>query len=139
MDLSGTPLLVRLVAAVNDRNLDALVECFAEDYVNQTPAHPARGFAGREQVRRNWATILDAVPDLTARVTDLARDGNAVWSEWEMDGTRRDGSAHAMRGVVIFTINGDHIRSARFYLEPRDDSPRDVNAAIDAALGVSRP
>lgn len=44
----------RLLQATNGRDLDALVACFAEDYVNDTPAHPARGFRGSAQVRRNW-------------------------------------------------------------------------------------
>ena len=36
----------RLVQATNDHDLEALVDCFAVDYVNETPAHPARGFRG---------------------------------------------------------------------------------------------
>lgn len=32
-------LLARLVAAVNDHDLDGVVACFAGDYVNETPAH----------------------------------------------------------------------------------------------------
>ena len=48
-------VLTRLVAAINDHDLDALEACFTVDYVNHTPAHPARGFVGRDQVARNWA------------------------------------------------------------------------------------
>src|SRR4051812_40894700 len=47
-------LVDRLVQATNDHDLDGLVACFAADYENATPAHPARSFRGREQVRRNW-------------------------------------------------------------------------------------
>jgi ketosteroid isomerase-like protein len=83
--------LARLVTAVNDHDLEALVGLFATDYVNQTPVHPARSFTGKEQVRRNWDTIFAAVPDLSASVTAQAVVGDAVWTEWEMEGTRRDG------------------------------------------------
>ena len=124
----------RLVQATNDHDLDAIVECFATDYVNETPAHPQRGFHGREQVRRNWTAILGGVPDITARVIAAALDGNRVWTEWEMSGTRRDGAPHAMAGVVIFGVYGDRIASARFYLEPVEASGGDVDVAIDRLI-----
>jgi ketosteroid isomerase-like protein len=113
-------LVERLADATNDHDLDAIVACFAPDYVNETPAHPERGFHGPEQVRRNWAQILGGVPDISARVLALVVDGNNVWSEWEMAGTRRDGAPHLMRGVIIFVVDDGLIRAARFYLEPVD-------------------
>lgn len=124
-------IVERLVAVTNAHDLEALVDCFAPDYVNEAPAHPARGFRGREQVRRNWTTIFDAVPDITTRVIAAAVDGDRVWSEWEMTGTRRDGTPHAMAGVIIFGVAGNQIVSARFYLEPVDTAGGDVDAAID--------
>jgi len=120
----------RLVAAVNAHDLDALAGCFGPGYVNHTPAHPLRGFRGRGQVRRNWAAIFAGVPDIAARVTANAADGERVFTEWEMSGTRRDGTPHAMAGVIIFSIRGDQIVSARFYLEPVESASGDVNAAI---------
>jgi len=53
---------------------------------------------GPEQVRRNWTQIFAAVPHLTAAMPGLAEatgpDGeNLVWTEWQMSGSRRDGSA----------------------------------------------
>jgi ketosteroid isomerase-like protein len=128
-------VLHRLERASDEHDLDALVECFAADYVNETPAHPARGFRGREQVRENWRQILAGVPDLRARVLRFAADGDTVWSEWEMSGTRRDGAAHLLRGVIIFVSAGERIVSARFYLEPVDTSGTDVNAAVRSAVG----
>jgi ketosteroid isomerase-like protein len=127
-------VLRRLERATDEHNLDTLVDCFATDYVNDTPAHPARGFRGREQVRENWRQILAGVPDLRARVLRSVVDGGTVWSEWEMSGTRRDGSPHLMRGVILFGIADDCIVSARFYLEPVDTSGTDVNAAVRAVV-----
>lgn len=124
----------RLLAATQDHDVDALVECFAPDYVNETPAHPLRGFTGREQVRQNWSAIFAGVPDITTRVVASAVDGRTVWTEWEMSGTRRDGVAHAMAGVIIFTVQDDRIVSARFYLEPVEQSSGDVSAAVARAL-----
>ena len=120
MTSSAEDVVRRLAQATNDHDLDAIVACFTADYVNETPVHPARGFQGREQVRRNWAQILGGVPDITARVLAVVATGETVWSEWEMAGTRRDGAPHLMRGVIIFVVADALIRGARFYLEPVD-------------------
>lgn len=120
----------RLIAATNEHDLDSLALCFAEDYLNETPVHPARGFRGRPQVRRNWEQIFAFVPDLSARVIRLAVRDDAVWTEWEMSGTRRDGSAHRLRGVIIFGVVDDLIQWARFYLEPLDLGDANVDDAV---------
>jgi ketosteroid isomerase-like protein len=129
----------RLLTATNDHDIDALVDCFAAEYVNETPAHPLRDFRGRDQVRRNWTSIFAGVPDITAGVTMSAVAGNKVWTEWEMSGTRRDGALHAMAGVIIFGVQDDRIVSARFYLEPVERSSGDVNAAVEGAMGAPAP
>jgi ketosteroid isomerase-like protein len=134
--MDGHALIQRLVQAVNDHDLEGVVSCFSDEYVNETPAHPARGFRGREQVRRNWDQIFAFVPDMRATVLHCTVDDNMVWTEWEMAGTRRDGSAHLMRGVVMFRVS-DHIDRARFYLEPVDDGLASVDDAIREQ--VARP
>jgi len=131
---SSRAVIDRLLKATNDHDLDALVDCFAADYVNETPAHPLRGFTGSEQVRLNWRQILAAVPDLLAEVTSRAEEGNTTWTEWQMSGTRGDGNAHLMRGVIIFTVLDDRISAARFYLEPVETSSGDINAAVHAHI-----
>ncbi len=123
-------LIERLRQATNDHDLDAIAACFALDYDNQTPVHPARGFCGRDQVRRNWEQILAFVPDLHAEVLARATDGATAWTEWVMRGTRLDGTAHEMRGVIIFGVDGGLATWARFYLEPVD--PLDVGTVDDA-------
>ena len=125
----------RLVRATNDHDLNALVSCFAEDYENQTPAHPSRGFRGKAQVRRNWEQIFAFVPDLRAEVTRSTVDGDVVWTEWEMTGTRRDGSPHGMRGVVIFGVGDGVAQWARFYVEPVDHSDMTVDDAVREQVG----
>ena len=123
-------MLRRLVNATNDHDLDSLADCFAPDYRNETPVHPARGFQGRDQVRKNWEQIFAFVPDITADVVRSTADGDTIWSEWEMRGTRPDGSPHLMRGVIIFDVHDGQARAARFYLEPVDDDAGNVDEAV---------
>ncbi|EID80544.1 hypothetical protein W59_07559, partial [Rhodococcus opacus RKJ300 = JCM 13270] len=108
----------------------------ASDYLNETPAHPARGFTGSEQVRRNWTEIFGGVPDLRARVLRWAVDGDTIWGEWEMVGTRRDGHPHLMRGVIVFGVDDGRAKWSRFYLEPVDDSPVGVEPTVHAQVGA---
>lgn len=118
----------RLVQAVNGHDLEGLVSCFADDYVNETPVHPQRGFTGSDQVRTNWTQIFAGVPDIEAAVLCRAESDDQVWTEWEMSGTRsEDDGPFLMRGVVIFGISGDTISSARFYLEPAEEVSGDVD------------
>ncbi len=128
------PMVERLLRATNDHDLEALVDCFASDYRNETPAHPERGFTGGTQVRKNWEQIFANVPDITAQVLRSAVDGHTVWTEWEMRGTRRDGMEHLMRGVVIFGVDNGRAAWARFYLEPVEAGGGDVNAAVRRAV-----
>ena len=86
-------MVERLARTTNAHDMDGLVDCFAADYRNETPVHPDRGFTGRDQVRRNWRQIFAAVPDLQATVLRSAVTDDTVWSEWEMTGTRQDGTA----------------------------------------------
>ena len=122
------PVLDQLLTAINAHELEAMVSCFAEDYTNETPVHPPRGFRGQEQVRRNWSQIFAAVPNIQASVVRSSLDGDTLWTEWELAGDRADGTRFLMRGVVIFGVTGQTIASARFYLEPVEDTSGDVNA-----------
>jgi ketosteroid isomerase-like protein len=137
MTAATARMVERLRDATNAHDLDALVNCFAEDYRNDTPAHPQRSFNGRAQVRSNWEQIFAAVPDIRASVLATAVDGDVIWSEWEMRGTRRDGAAHLMRGVIVFGVRGDRAAWARFYLEPVDPSVDDASAAVRQIIGAS--
>ncbi len=123
----GAHVLERLFRALNEHDLEGLVACFADDYVNETPVHPLRGFTGNEQVRHNWTQIFAGAPDLRAELPRQIVDGDTTWTEWEMSGTRVDGIPFLMRGVVIFRIADDEIASARFYLEPVEETSGDVD------------
>ncbi|HEX5506425.1 MAG TPA: nuclear transport factor 2 family protein, partial [Thermomicrobiales bacterium] len=81
---SGPAALVeRLRGAIDGHDLDALAACFAPDYRSEFPAHPDRAFSGHAQMRRNWAQIFAAVPDIAATLVGCAVVGDTAWAEWE--------------------------------------------------------
>jgi ketosteroid isomerase-like protein len=144
MDIRGTEggpaaMVERLCAATNAHDLEAVVSCFANGYRNETPAHPERGFTGRDQVRRNWEQIFAAVPDITAELLRSAVDGETAWTEWEHRGTKHDGSQHLMRGVVIFGVRGGEAEWARFYLEPVHADGDNADAALRRHFAAGGP
>ena len=134
----------RMFQAARTHDLDAMVAEFVEDYVNTTPNHPARSFTGRAQVRSNWSALFAGIPDLQVEVRDAATGADGkVWVEWESHGTRRGGLAVEQAGVAIFSLRGDRLSAARFYLEPVERDTGDVNAAVRSVAGAgpegSRP
>lgn len=64
--------------------------------------------------------------------------GDTVWSEWEMPGTRRDGTAHLMRGVILFGVTAGRASWARFYLEPVQAGGGSIDSAVAAQLRGAR-
>ncbi len=130
-----TEVVERLRDVSNAHDVEGIVACFAADYRNETPLHPARGFVGREQVRRNWREILAAIPDISTGIVASIADGDTVWSEWEHRGTRPDGSAHLMRGVIVFGVRDGVIATARFFLEPVEDAGGGIDAAVQRLVG----
>lgn len=129
--MHGPESMVRqLLEVTNRHDLEGIVACFDDEYENATPVHPARSFRGREQVRRNWTQILGGIPDMEAEILDGRYDAETAWTEWEMRGTRPDGSPALMRGVMIFTVPGNLITGCRFYLEPVDPGTGTVDEHI---------
>lgn len=126
--------LQKLQAAVNAHDLDAIAGCFAPDYVNETPVHPARSFVGAAQVRANWSMILTGLPDLRSTFVRSAEHGDEVWAEIELSGTRPDGVPQSLRGVTVFGVDGGVAHWARFYLEPVDADATPVDAHIARTL-----
>jgi ketosteroid isomerase-like protein len=110
----------RLEKAINDRDLEGLVDLFHEDVSVEYPAHPSRDFRGGDQIWRNWAPIMAMLVDFKATVVRSNVDGNSAWIEWLWQGTQVDGSPGDMAGIIIHDITDGKISHVRFYLEPVD-------------------
>jgi hypothetical protein len=91
-------------------------------------------------VRKKWAQIFASVGGVQAAVLRRAQSDDQVWTEWEMSGTRcEEGGPFLMRGVVISGIRGDVISSARFYLEPAEETSGDVDAHTRRVVSGNEP
>jgi hypothetical protein len=131
----ATKVLERLRDAQNRHDLDAFVACFDPDYRSTQPAHPDRAFAGREQVRQNWAEVFAGVPDLHAELLRSVQEGDTWWAEWHWHGTRVDGSRLDMRGVTIFGVRGDRVAWGRLYLEEVEAAGQGIEQAVQQMAG----
>jgi ketosteroid isomerase-like protein len=114
----GRELAERLAAAMNAHDIDAFVDCFAEDYDSRQPAHPDRAFRGREQVRENWSSIFAGVPDFHADLVRLDVVGDVAWSEWRWHGNQTTGGTLEIAGVIVLGIPAGRVAWARLYVEP---------------------
>ena len=127
-------VLERLRHALNRRDLDAMLECFDPDYRSEQPAHPNRGFGGKEQVRKNWSGMFESFPDFQADLLRHSSDGDVVWSEWHWRAT-----GLSMAGVTIMGVEEDRIVWARLYMEPVEEAGQDIDEAMRTITGRDRP
>jgi ketosteroid isomerase-like protein len=127
---AGERLVRRLHAAMNDHDIEAFVECFAEGYDSVQPAHPDRAFRGREQVRTNWSAIFSGVPDFRAELVRVDAVGDVAWSEWRWEGTQTDGEKLDMAGVIVLGVRDDQLAWARLYIEPVERAGAGIDAAV---------
>lgn len=140
-------LIDRIIEAQNSQNADRVAELVAENYRSETPFHPERDFAGREQVRRNWQAVFESVSDLDVELLRSAVDETTIWLEVHMTGTQTDGTELDMRGVAIWGVEDGLLQWGRIYAEPvqrHDDvtweelfTPEDRNISENA--GSRRP
>ncbi len=104
--------------AMNTHDLEGLLTLIDAEYQSEQPAHPDRAFQGREQVRKNWGTIFERVPNLRADIIRIAVDGDTLWTEWWWHGVRVDGTKFDYRGVTLFRVWNGRVVAGRLYMEP---------------------
>ena len=131
-NLNPSPQVIieRLHKAQNQHDLDAFVECFAQDYQSEQPLHPDRAFRGREQVRKNWSSLFSEIPDFQSELLRTAVVDETVWAEWHWYGTRAVGGQFDWRGVTLFGIQDDCIVWGRLYMEPVQETGGGIDAAV---------
>ena len=139
MSSDSGAIVPAVAAAMNAHDLDAMVAHFALDYRSEQPMHPARGFDGREQVRKNYSVLFGEVPDFRADVLRHAAVGDELWSEWRMHGTKSvDGSPFEYRGMTVWGVRDGLIAWARLYFEPVEEAGEGIDAATRGLLEPRR-
>jgi len=118
-------VLERLHAAMNQHDLEAMLECFDPDYRSEQPLHPNRGFGGKEQVRKNWSAILSSFPDFEAELLGHISSGGTVWSEWRWSAAGLD-----MAGVTLLGVEEDRIVWGRLYMESVEENGEDIDESV---------
>ena len=125
-----------LAGAMNDHDLDLMVALFHPDYDSRQPAHPARAFIGREQVRANWAAMFGGIRDFRAEVVRSVQDGALSWTEWAWHGTRSDEEPFEVRGVTLFQIRDGRIVAGTLYVEEIELDPVGIDDAVEGMSGT---
>jgi ketosteroid isomerase-like protein len=134
----GDPRTVidRLTAAQNAHDLEAILACFREDYRSEQPLFPARTFHGIDQVRANWAALLEGVPDFHSEIVRSAVDGDTVFVEIHWTGTKADGTPLDERGVLILGIRDDRIAWGRLYADEVEREGADIDVIVRRMAGT---
>lgn len=111
-----------LFETLNQRNLDALCEYWADDIVNFWPFTTYRGAA---EVRAYFAELFAAVPDCQIHVEKNAGEGDTVFVRWRLNGTATgqpwrgiecSGTRLDIQGVDCFTVrNGKVVQNIIFF------------------------
>jgi ketosteroid isomerase-like protein len=128
-------VLDRLQRAMNDHDLDGFLACVHAEYRSEQPAHPERGFGGRDQVEKNWAAMFAGIPDFRAEILSTAVEEGTTWTEWHWSGTQEDGTSLDMRGVTLFRIEGGLITSGRLYMEEVEQAGEDIDETVRRLSG----
>ena len=123
-------VIERLRETINQHDPDAMVDCFHPDYRSEQPAHPNRGFGGKEQVHKNWSDMFESFPDLEVEVLRQSSKRDVVWNEWHWSATGLQ-----MAGVTVMGIREGRIAWARLYMEPIEQEGQDIDEAMMTITG----
>ncbi len=100
---------------VNQRDLDAIEENYAPDFVWHEPDQDIRGY---EQGRQFASTFFDAFPDINITVEDAIAEGDQVATRYTIRGTHRGETEEfgppterqmELEGITIHRIEGGKI------------------------------
>jgi steroid delta-isomerase-like uncharacterized protein len=100
---------------VNQRNLDAIEEIYAPDFVWHEPDQDIQGY---EQAKQFASTFFEAFPDINISVEDVIAEGDQAVTRYTIRGTHRGeteefglptGKPMELKGITIHRFEGDKI------------------------------
>jgi ketosteroid isomerase-like protein len=112
-------LLKGFLDAFNRHDLDAIMDCFADDCVFYMPrGTKPRGdqYVGKQEVRAGLAKRFEGIPDVHYGDDKHWVCGNLGVSEWTLTGTSTSGKYIEVRGVDLLEfVEGKIIRKDAFW------------------------
>jgi steroid delta-isomerase-like uncharacterized protein len=89
----------------NDRNIAAIDELMAADYVHHDPQSP-KFSNGREGYKQLVAYYLNAFPDAHFTIDQEIQDGDSVVTRWTVNGTHRGDLPTLPASDKTFSVTG---------------------------------
>jgi steroid delta-isomerase-like uncharacterized protein len=101
---------------INQRNLDAVDEIYASDFVGHDPAMP-EDTRGVEGAREFYSMYQSAIPDAEITIEDQVAEGDKVVTRWtgrgthqgELMGVSPSGNRVEVPGITISRIEGGKV------------------------------
>jgi ketosteroid isomerase-like protein len=106
----------------NRHDVECLMTFMAEECVFESASGPepcGGRHVGREQVRRAFARVFEAFPDVQFGTTRHVVAGDRGLSEWRFTGTTPEGRRVDVDGCDLFTFAGDKIARKSSFLKTR--------------------
>jgi ketosteroid isomerase-like protein len=105
-------LMRQISAAFNSRDVERIVECFAEDGVfclARGPESVGRTLTGKATIRKALADRFKQIPDMRWENEDYILAGDRAISIWTVRGRGADGEDLNYQGCDIYRFEGEKI------------------------------
>ena len=121
------PLMRAISAAFNSRDVDRIVEFFAEDGVfclARGPEAVGRTLKGRAAIRKALADRFVQIPDMRWENEEYILAGDRAISVWTVRGKGADGEELNYQGCDIYTFRDDKIVHKNTFWKQVEDKAR---------------
>ncbi len=112
-------LVVALNDALNRRDVDAMMECFADECIFENTYPPPDGtrHVGQTQVRAFWEEFFASATHAHIEAEELFSCGDRCVMLWRYEWRNEAGEAGHIRGVDIYAFQGDKIGQKLSYVK----------------------
>jgi ketosteroid isomerase-like protein len=113
----------RWLQAWTDKDVPALLECYADDVVYRDPQVPG-GLVGQDALGAYLRQLFDATPPMTYTPDEVWATHDGWCGRWVCRIDLADGAAAWLRGFDLVVLDGDRIALNEVYTHTFDDDPR---------------
>ena len=112
--------VTNLIAAIQAKNQDAWLACFADDAVSYNPVGtpPIRGHEGLSQMFQKFAGVFK---DIKFTAESMFAAGNEVAVKYTLSGQGKNGRLVTVEGINVYEVNDrGKIQTLRAYWNPAE-------------------